>query len=62
MAQPQAGLAWEVLLDLAATRPGPLYLRLAAAIRAAVRDGRLPLGAALPPSRGIIRETAAARP
>ena len=30
MAQPEAGLAWEVLLDLSATRPGPLHLRLAA--------------------------------
>ncbi len=39
------------MLDLSGTRPGPLHMRLAAAIRSAVRDGRLPLGAALPPSR-----------
>lgn len=51
MARTQANLAWEVLLDLSATRPGPLHLRLSAAIRAAIRGGRLPLGAALPPSR-----------
>jgi GntR family transcriptional regulator/MocR family aminotransferase len=44
-------LAWETMLDLSGTRPGPLHMRLAAAIRSAVRDGRLPLGAALPPSR-----------
>jgi GntR family transcriptional regulator/MocR family aminotransferase len=47
----QTNLAWETLLDLSATRPGPLHMRLAAAIRAAIRDGRLPVGAALPPSR-----------
>jgi GntR family transcriptional regulator/MocR family aminotransferase len=51
MAGRQANLAWETLLDLSATRPGPLHMRLAAAIRAAIRDGRLPAGAALPPSR-----------
>jgi GntR family transcriptional regulator / MocR family aminotransferase len=46
-------LVWETLLDLSATRPGPLNRRLASAIRAAVKDGRLPLGAALPPSRTL---------
>jgi GntR family transcriptional regulator/MocR family aminotransferase len=40
-------------IDLSATRPGPLHMRLAAAIREAIRDGRLPLGAALPPSRTL---------
>jgi GntR family transcriptional regulator / MocR family aminotransferase len=47
----QANLAWETLFDLSRTRPGPLHVRLAAAIRTAIRDGRLPSGAALPPSR-----------
>ena len=51
MAGKQANLAWETLLDVSATRRGPMHMRLAAAIRAAIRDGRLPLGAALPPSR-----------
>jgi GntR family transcriptional regulator / MocR family aminotransferase len=51
MAGIQTNLAWETLLDLSAPRPGPLHMRLAAAIRVAIRDGRLPLGAALPPSR-----------
>jgi len=51
MAGTQTNLAWETLLDPSAVRPGPLYLRVAAAIRAAIRDGRLPLGVALPPSR-----------
>lgn len=45
--------AWETLLDLSATRPGPLHMRLAAAIRSAIRDGRLPHSAALPPSRSL---------
>jgi GntR family transcriptional regulator / MocR family aminotransferase len=44
-------LAWETLLDLTSTRPGPLHMRLADAVRSAIRSGRLPLGAALPPSR-----------
>ena len=43
--------AWETLFDLSATRPGPLHMRLAAAIRSAIREGRVPHGAALPPSR-----------
>jgi GntR family transcriptional regulator / MocR family aminotransferase len=46
-------LAWETLFDLADTRPGPLHFRLAGAIRTAIRDGRLPTGAALPPSRTL---------
>jgi GntR family transcriptional regulator / MocR family aminotransferase len=48
-----ARLAWGALLDLSATRPGPLHMRLAAAIRTAIRNTRLPLGAALPPSRTL---------
>jgi GntR family transcriptional regulator/MocR family aminotransferase len=48
----QTNLAWETLLELPAARRGePLPMRLAAAIRSAIRDGRLPQGAALPPSR-----------
>jgi GntR family transcriptional regulator/MocR family aminotransferase len=47
----RTNLAWETLLDLSTGRPGPLHTRLAGAIRSAIRDGRLPLGAALPPSR-----------
>ena len=61
MAVKQANLAWETLLDLSATRPGPLHMRLAAAIRAAVRDGRLPVGAALPPSRMLAADLSVSR-
>lgn len=61
MAQTQPKLAWEVLLDLSATGPGPLHVRLSAAVRAAVRDGRLPLGAALPPSRALAADLGVSR-
>ncbi|WP_194926048.1 PLP-dependent aminotransferase family protein [Catenulispora pinisilvae] len=51
MSDTQTNLAWETLLDLSTTRPGPLHHRLAESIRTAIRGGRLPLGSALPPSR-----------
>ena len=54
-------MAWEMLLDLSATRSGPLHMRLAAAIRAAIRDGRLPVGAALPPSRMLAADLSVSR-
>jgi GntR family transcriptional regulator / MocR family aminotransferase len=53
--------AWETLLDLSAARPGPLHMRLAAAIRSAVRDGRVPHGAALPPSRNLAEDLGISR-
>jgi GntR family transcriptional regulator / MocR family aminotransferase len=61
MAGIQANLAWDTLLDLSATRPGPLHMRLAAAIRSAIRDGRLPTGAALPPSRMLAADLGVSR-
>jgi GntR family transcriptional regulator / MocR family aminotransferase len=61
MAGIQANLAWDTLLDLSATRPGPLHMRLAAAIRSAIRDGRLPMGAALPPSRMLAADLGVSR-
>jgi GntR family transcriptional regulator/MocR family aminotransferase len=54
-------LAWETLFDLSAARPGPLHMRLASAIRSAIRDGRLPLGAALPPSRALASDLEVSR-
>ncbi|MFB9308328.1 GntR family transcriptional regulator/MocR family aminotransferase [Agromyces hippuratus] len=45
-------LAWETLLDLG-PGPAPLRDRLERAIREAVRSGRLPPGADLPPSRTL---------
>ena len=53
MASDQTNLAWDTLLDLGDPDPGPLHVRLAGAIRTAVRDGRLPEGSALPPSRDM---------
>lgn len=47
-----SALAWETLLDLGDS-PLPLRDRLEAAIRDAVSDGRIPAGAALPPSRTL---------
>ncbi|RXR27341.1 PLP-dependent aminotransferase family protein [Oerskovia turbata] len=47
---PTAALAWETVLDLGAG-PGPLHRRLEDAVREAVLAGRVPPGAALPPSR-----------
>src|SRR4029077_10257056 len=61
MAGTQANLAWETLLDLSVTRPRALHMRLAAAIRAAIRAGRLPVGAALPPSRMLAADLSVSR-
>jgi GntR family transcriptional regulator/MocR family aminotransferase len=52
----QTNLAWETLFDLAGPSGAPLHVRLAAAIRTSIRAGRLPLGAALPPSRTLAAE------
>jgi GntR family transcriptional regulator / MocR family aminotransferase len=51
MGRSQTNLAWDTLLRLDTAASGPLHARLAAALRAAIRDGRLPAGSALPPSR-----------
>jgi DNA-binding transcriptional MocR family regulator len=61
VADSQTNLAWETLFDLSATRPGPLHRRLAEAIRATIRGGRLPLGAALPPSRVLAADLKVSR-
>jgi len=47
-----AELAWEALLDLA-DGPGTRVERLERAVRDAVHTGRVPVGAALPPSRQL---------
>ena len=52
---PTTALAWETILDLG-EGPGPLHARLGDAVRAAVHAGRVPPGAALPPSR-VLAET-----
>ena len=57
----QTNLAWETLLDLPAQRAGPLHMRLAAAFRTAIRDGRVPREAALPPSRTLAADLGVSR-
>src|ERR1700722_1448715 len=59
--QMQTNLAWETLFDVSAQPAGPLHERLARAIRAAIRDGRLPRGAALPPSRTLAADLSISR-
>ncbi|GIF77140.1 MocR-like pyridoxine biosynthesis transcription factor PdxR [Asanoa siamensis] len=56
----QTNLAWATLLDLA-PGAGPAHQRLARALRAAIRDGRLPTGAAVPPSRALAEELGCSR-
>jgi GntR family transcriptional regulator/MocR family aminotransferase len=50
---PRVTLAWDTLVDVDVAGPGPLHERLTRALRQAIRDGRLPPGAALPPSRTL---------
>lgn len=52
-------VAWETLFDLGDR--GPLRDRLERALREAVRDGRLPAGAALPPSRVLAEQLGVSR-
>lgn len=49
---PSSTLAWETLLDLG-DAGSPLRDRLERALRDAVHEGRIPAGAALPPSRAL---------
>ncbi|SMF45740.1 GntR family transcriptional regulator/MocR family aminotransferase [Cellulosimicrobium cellulans J34] len=55
-----AALAWEALLDLGAG-PGSRVERLERAVRDAVHAGRVPVGAALPPSRQLAESLGVSR-
>jgi GntR family transcriptional regulator / MocR family aminotransferase len=59
--QTRTNLAWETLFDVSAQPPGPLHGRLSRAIRSAIRDGRLPRGSALPPSRTLAADLGISR-
>ncbi|MFI9011069.1 PLP-dependent aminotransferase family protein [Actinosynnema sp. NPDC053489] len=59
MAFSQTNLAWSTLLELGGR--GRLHDRLARALRTAIRDGRLPEGAAVPPSRALAEELGCSR-
>jgi GntR family transcriptional regulator/MocR family aminotransferase len=57
----QTNLAWGTLFDVTTQPSGPLHERLTRAIRAAIREGRLPRGAALPPSRTLASDLGVSR-
>ncbi len=57
----RSNLAWNVFLDLEAQSHPALRDRLAAALRSAIRSGRLAAGAALPPSRSLAAELRCSR-
>ena len=61
MAEFQTNLAWDTLLELGEERDGPLHARLSGALRTAIRDGRLPAGSALPPSRTLAGDLGCSR-
>src|SRR4029453_855010 len=60
MAESRTNLAWDTLLELGG-RPGPLHARLSGALREAIREGRLPAGSALPPSRVLAEDLGCSR-
>ncbi len=57
----EGGLAGDLVLDLTAEGGGALHQRLAGALRAAIRSGRVPVGAALPPSRHLAADLGCSR-
>ena len=61
MPNSQANLAWEVVLELDAAGGGALHERLKRALRAAIREGRLTVGAAVPPSRALATDLGCSR-
>lgn len=61
MRRNQSNLAWDTLLDLAAQPQGPLYARIAEALRRAIRTGRVEAGRVLPPSRLLAAELGCSR-
>ena len=60
VARTQTNLAWDILLDLTPWR-GPMHVRLTCSLRAAIRAGRLPRSAALPPSRSLAADLGMSR-
>lgn len=63
VADSQTNLAWATLLDIGPPERGRrrLHDRLAHALRTSIRNGRLPEGAAVPPSRALAEELGCSR-
>ena len=61
MAKQQTTSGWDVVLDLGDPSSGPLNQRVKRALRTAIRAGRIPAGAALPPSRTLADDLGCSR-
>lgn len=57
----QTNLAGDLLLHLGRPGDGPLHERVKRALRAAIRDGRIEVGTALPPSRQLAADLGCSR-
>jgi GntR family transcriptional regulator/MocR family aminotransferase len=61
MPDSRTNLAWDVLLDLGRPTDGPLHQRLQRALRRVIREGRIGIGSALPPSRTLAADLGCSR-
>ncbi|MFF3373289.1 PLP-dependent aminotransferase family protein [Streptomyces sp. NPDC002680] len=57
----RTNLAGDLLLHLGGSGDGPLHERVKRALRAAIRDGRIEVGTALPPSRQLAADLGCSR-
>jgi GntR family transcriptional regulator/MocR family aminotransferase len=57
----QTNLAGDLLLHLGQAADGPLHERVKRALRSAIRDGRIEMGTALPPSRQLAADLGCSR-
>ncbi|WP_107057462.1 PLP-dependent aminotransferase family protein [Streptomyces sp. NRRL S-646] len=57
----QTNLAGDLLLHLGQAADGPLHERVKRALRSAIRDGRIEVGTALPPSRRLAADLGCSR-
>ncbi|MCD9872320.1 MocR-like pyridoxine biosynthesis transcription factor PdxR [Streptomyces guryensis] len=61
MRESQTNLASDLLLHLGQAADGPLHERVKRALRSAIRDGRIEVGTALPPSRQLAADLGCSR-
>ncbi len=57
----RTNLAWDIFLPAAEHGSGPLHVRLTGALRDAIRQGRIQVGSALPPSRQLAADLGCSR-